>query len=127
MEPIQIKYELIVKGENESKIENKYKGKKEENLITYKEGNIDVMLTFLEEKVVMKRRTEEYEIEMPFQKNGICEGKYHILDMNLPMHLIVTTEKFLVENNTLEIAYHLLLNEESLGWFNFKLEYEVVK
>lgn len=125
MKPIKIKYELTVKGETESTIANSYIGKKEENQIAYKEGNIDVILLFEDRKIVMKRRTDEYEIELPFEENGVCEGKYYIPNMDLYLHLQVTTEKFVNKENEIFIIYKLLLNEEDLGEFDFKLEYEV--
>lgn len=126
MKPVKVFYSLLVRGETENKIENEYKGIKEENKIEFKEGNIDVILTFLENTIIMNRGTEEYEIEMKFEKEGNYEGIYKVVGIPNMMKLMVKTLFFEKIENKIKIDYTLDLNGENLGIFSLTLEYEVL-
>ena len=126
-EKIKIKSYLKVTGDSSCTLENHYTGKKEENKILYKEGEIMVCIAFLEDKIVMSRKTEEYDIELPFVLGKSLEGKYDIAELGGSLPLKVRTSLLKKQDKELEITYHLTIGKEDIGKYEFRLLYEVIK
>lgn len=126
-EKIKINSYLKVTGDSLCTLENEYRGKKEGNELFYKEGDICVHLKIMDDKVIMNRKTDAYEIEMPFLLDEVCQGKYEIPELEGSFDLKVRTSVLEIEKEKLAITYHLTLGEEEIGKYEFKLTYEVIE
>lgn len=98
-----------------------------DNQILYNDGNIKVTLLLNDNKIEMKRVTKEYKIKMFFDLNNETKGTYDILDLNLAMDLFITTKKLEIGKNNIALVYDLKINDEFIGNYDLKLEYEVLK
>ena len=107
-------------------INNNINGICHDNKIIYNDGNIKVTLLLEDNKIEMKRQTKEYTINMLFDTKSETNGEYDILDLNITMDLKVQTKKLEINNNNIIIIYSLKINDEFIGNYDFKLEYEVL-
>lgn len=125
-EKIKINSYLKVTGESLCTLENQYRGRKEGNVLSYKEGDICVHITIFEDKVIMNRKTDAYEMELPFLLNEICTGKYEIPELEGSFDLKVETSLLKIKSGKIEVIYHLHLGGDEIGKYEFKLTYEVM-
>ena len=107
-------------------INNNINGIYHDNKIIYNDGNIKVTLLIQNNKIEMKRETREYKINMLFDTKSETNGEYDILDLNMSMNIYVTTENLEIKDNIIIIMYSLKINDEFIGNYDFKLEYEVL-
>lgn len=112
---------------NHSIVNNNINGLYHDNKIIYNDGNIKVTLLLEDNKIEMKRETKEYEIKMLFDTNIETSGTYNIYDLNIIMDLKVETKKLVINNNIIVIMYSLKINNEFIGNYDLKLEYEVLQ
>lgn len=118
---MKIKCKVSLKNENEIVIDNEvFNGLKNDNKIVYYEKDIKVSI-LLEDKIILKRSNEEYEIKLIFDEQNETEGKYLLKKDNLFLPLYTITDKIIVGNNLLLVNY--CLNDEH---YEFKLEFEVI-
>lgn len=108
-------------------VNNNINGLYHDNRIIYNDGNIKVTLLLEHNKIEMKRETKEYEIKMLFDTNAETSGIYNIYDLNIIMDLKVQTKKIEINNNNIVIMYSLKINNEFIGNYDLKLEYEVLQ
>ena len=64
---------------------------------------------------------------MLFDTNIETNGTYNIYDLNIIMDLKVETKKLVINNNVIVIMYSLKINNEFIGNYDLKLEYEVLQ
>lgn len=107
-------------------VNNNINGIYYDNKIIYNDGNIKVTLLLDDNKIEMKRLTKEYEIKMLFDVNNETIGIYNIFDLNLKMDLEVQTKMLKISNDCIMIMYCLKINNEFIGNYDLKLEYNVL-
>lgn len=89
--------------------------------ITDKVVNI---LTIYEDKVTLKRKCDEYEVEMTFDKNSITTGKYYVKSLGY-FNLEVKTNELVIKDDSIEINYIMSLESQrteflyKLDWRNY--------
>lgn len=126
MAKIKIKTSLNTINEISANINNEIFGEINNNEIIYNEGEIKVIISILDDKITMSRINDDYVIRMEFIKDSITEGLYDIKDVNAKFNLAVETNELTIEDGKIFINYHLNLNNEDMGIFKFKLDYEVI-
>lgn len=126
MEKILIRYLLVKKEDHDQTGHNVYIGNKEKNQIFYMEEEICVMLSIYQNKIVMKRKTSDYEMNMNFILGKEENGSYTLLSYEKTLELEVWTKSLKIEATSFEIVYQLKIEKELIGEFYFMLEYEVV-
>ena len=115
-------------------IENKLKifenevffGIKSGNKISYKENEIIVTILLEDNKIIMKRKSLEYEIYLEFVEKNNSTSKYFLNNNNLWLPLDTFTDKILVDDSNIRIEYELTL-ESTPTQFLFEIKYEVVE
>lgn len=122
----KIKCKLLLKENNSIIIDNEYfLGIKTNNKISYKENNILVTILVLDNKIVMKRVSDEYEITLEFQDQTNTQGKYFANSCNLLLPLNIFTDKILVSDQEIIINYQIKDSQEPTNFY-FKISYEVI-
>lgn len=108
-------------------IYNQYpiKAIKNSHKIIYQENNIHVTIFLYDNKIDMKRKHLEYTIEMSFEKDKICKGKYFIKELGRMLDLETKTLLLSFDDNKIELEYVLSMDNEMVGHFHFSLELEV--
>lgn len=100
------------------------KGVKLENRIVYLENDITVTLLYQDNKIEIKRETDDYIIRLYFEEGKKTEGTYFLKEYQQSLPLQVITNKMFYEENRVEIEYSLSI-EEDFDHFFFTLELEV--
>ena len=126
MAKIKIKTSLNTINEMSANINNEIVGEMNNNEIIYNEGEIKVIITILDDKIIMTRINDDYVIKMEFILNSITEGIYDIKDVNTKFNLAVETNELTINDGMIFVNYHLNLNNEDMGIFKFQLDYEVI-
>lgn len=115
-------------------IENKLKifenevffGIKSGNKISYKENEIIVTILLEDNKIIMKRKSLEYEIYLEFVEKNNSTSKYFLNNNNLWLPLDTFTDKIVVDDSSIKLEYQLKLDKKPTK-FLFEIKYEVVE
>lgn len=126
MAKIKIKTSLNTINEMSANISNEIVGEMNNNEIIYNEGEIKVIITIFDNKIMMSRINDDYVIKMEFILNSITDGVYDIKDVNTKFNLAVETNELTINDGMIFVNYHLNLNNEDMGIFKFQLDYEVI-
>ena len=79
------------------------------------------ILSINENIVTLKRKCDEYEIEMIFDKDNISEGKYFVKTLGY-FNLKVKTKELIIRDDSIEIDYIMSL-EDVQTEFSYKLDW----
>ncbi len=69
----------------------------------------------------LKRKSDEYEIDMTFDKNAKTKGTYYIKTLGY-LNLEIVTNKIIIKDNYIEIDYTMYLENEKTN-FIYKLDW----
>lgn len=117
MPKINLKVKL---DSSEEKLDFKVKGIKDKNKIVYKENDITVTLLISDNKIVMKRVCNEYEINLIFTNDkSVNTSTYSVFGCPKVFELETKTNKLEINDNRLQIDYNLEGND-----FKYILEME---
>ena len=97
-------------------------GIKRKNKITYQNDNILVTVLIDDNKITMKRISDEYNIILSFEEKNNTKGEYFLNNSNLMLPLNIFTDKILVSEKKIEITYKIENNV-----FDFAIDFEVIK
>lgn len=123
MMKIMIKSSLEDIIENE-KNDNNTNGLFNDGIISYMEDNINVLVNIVSEnEVVIKRRCDEYELTLNYNKKDRTKGTYDITNVG-NLELEIETGLLSINENSIVIEYSLGQNNQQYGEFKFCLEYE---
>lgn len=101
------------------------KGIKTNDKIVYKENDINVTILLDNNKIEMKRRTDDYIIELMFLGGKATSGNYHLIEYKNSINLNIETLSSSNQDNKIILDYNLSMAEEFIGHFTFSLEFEV--
>ena len=101
------------------------KGIKTDKKFIYKENNIHVTIVIEDNKIIMKRSTSDYIIELNFINNSYTIGSYYLNEYKKSLKLDIKTNICTYDKNKVYIDYYLNMEKEYLGHFVFSLESEV--
>lgn len=121
MEKVKI-YSLLSNSDNENTtIEALADFDKEKNVIKYKEEDLQVTIQILDNKVLIERKNEEYDLNLVFSQNEKVTCKYQVDFIGLNLEIDVYTKKLEIEENRIYINYELFNDGKSIGIFEYKL------
>lgn len=121
MEKIKI-YSLLSNSDNENTtIEALADFDKEKNIIRYKEEDLQVTIQILDNKVIIERKNEEYDLNLVFSQNEKITCKYQVDFIGLNLEIDVYTKILEIEENRIYINYELFNDNKSIGTFEYKL------
>lgn len=121
MEKIKI-YSLLSNSDNENTtIEALADFDKEKNIIKYKEEDLQVTIQILDNKVLIERKNEEYDLNLVFSQNEKITCKYQVDFIGLNLEIDVYTKILEIEENRIYINYELFNDNKSIGTFEYKL------
>ncbi|MEG0022039.1 MAG: DUF1934 family protein [Bacilli bacterium] len=122
MSKIKLCTELVNKTENEV-FKTETNGIIESNKIKYNDNGITVVITLNTDKIIINRRSEEYDIILPLTLNEKQNGEYKVKQLGT-LNLEVVTKKLEINEKKIEIEYSMILNKTSKTDFFYKIEYE---
>ena len=92
-----------------------------ENIIKYTEEELKVEIKILDNKVIMKRKNLEYDLNLEFKQNEKIRCKYDVKTIGLDLEVDVYTKTLEIDNNRIYIEYELFNDNKSIGKFEYKL------
>lgn len=102
---------------------NEVKGIKTDNIVKFIDGDIVVVLELFEDKINLKRSSNEYNIYMTFKLDELTKGTYKINSLG-SLDLDVKTTLIDIKDNIIEIEYQMIIDNSEVQKFNYKIEYE---
>ena len=105
---------------------NVFYGVKTGNKITYQEDKIMVTILISDNKIIVKRVENDYQILLEFEQQKNNTSKYFINNDNLWLPLDTFTDKILVDDSSIRIKYELKLDNKPTK-FLFEIQYEVIE
>lgn len=121
MSKITLSYKIFSSSSNEEK-EN-IRAIKNDNNITYKLDGIKVNITILNNNIMIKRESNDMELNLEFQNNKSIITSYHIKDLNINIKVETKTKKLVINQNSILINYDLYMNDEFSDNFQYELEW----
>ena len=82
-------------------------GIKLDNKVIYRENDIQVTLLIENNKIIMKRMSSEYTIELIFDKNNNTLSTYSFIGGNKHFNLNTNTREMIINDTKIEIKYIL--------------------
>ena len=116
MKQINLRVKLI---SDEDNIDTIITGYRDNNHITYKDNNVDVVLDKKKKKITMTRKCNEYTIQLNFDKDSKTISTYQVFGGNKKFELETITKELLISDNKIIINYNLEGND-----FSYTLEME---
>jgi len=118
MSKINIKTTLI---SPEGTTENKTKGIKMSNKLSYSENDFKVSIDIIDNSVNMTTKSDEHVLELLFKEGTETKGKYTLLHNNVEVTLNIFTKLLQISDNYIKIRY--VFNEEERL---YEIEYEEI-
>lgn len=108
--------------------ENKYfssevKGIKINNAIKFIDEDVTVVLELNENKINLKRHSNEYNIYMPLELNKKTKGIYRVNNLG-ELNLELEATFINIKDKNIEIEYHMIIENSEIQKFNYKIDYE---
>ena len=99
----------------------------ESNKIKFIDDNkVTVVIEIKDNHLVMTRRSEDYEIVLPFNPKCKEEGKYCVKGIG-NLHLDVETTNLVINPANLLVEYNMILDGETESKFKYTIKYEESK
>jgi hypothetical protein len=114
------KIKVHVSIKNDTLNDNIYNGIIKNNSITYKEEDALVNLLLFKNKIILKRKNEDYILEFFFEENN-SYLKVNLIAYNQVMNVDIDLIKLFYENNKINIVYSI--NGDT---FYYELEYDII-
>ena len=89
--------------------------------VKYSEDDLKVEIKLFENKIVMNRKNDEYDLNLEFILNKKVRCKYEVKSISLNLEIDVYTKKLEIEENRIYINYFLFNDNKSIGTFEYKL------
>jgi len=93
----------------------------EKRIIKYKEENLRVSIEILDNRIIMERKNEEYDLNLDFSLNEKVRCKYQVNSIGLNLEIDVYTKILEIEENRIYVNYELFNDNKSIGTFEYKL------
>ena len=121
MKKIKI-YSILENSDNETtKIEALATYDDKKGILKYSEEDLNVEIELFKDKVIIKRKNDEYDINLEFELNKRIKCKYEVKQIGLNLEIEVLTKKLEIEENRIYINYELFNDNKSIGIFDYKL------
>ena len=92
-----------------------------DNKIKFITDKVMNILDINNDVINLKRKSDEYEIDMTFDKNTKTKGTYYIKTLGY-LNLEIVTNKIIIKDNYIEIDYIMYLENEKTN-FIYKLDW----
>lgn len=92
-----------------------------DNKIKFITDKVMNILDINNDVINLKRKSDEYEIDMIFDKNTKTKGTYYIKTLGY-LNLEIVTNKIIIKDNYIEIDYTMYLENEKIN-FIYKLDW----
>lgn len=102
---------------------NSVNGIKNMNELVFKEEDINVSVSILDKEVIIKRTTDDYELNINFKESLTTFGIYDIKGVG-KIDIKINTKELLITQNSIYLEYEL-----EMGYINsykYELSYEVI-
>ena len=120
----KIKVNALLHNKKDDKFFNSdVTGIKSNNTIKYIDNDVVVVISLDKDNISLKRRSDEYYIDMHFKENTLTEGKYNIKALGF-FNIKVFTSKLIIQDNKIEIEYEIQIEDNSKELFSYKIEME---
>lgn len=121
MEKIKI-YSILSNSDNETTtVEALADYNTNDNTIRYVEEDLKVEIKILEDKILMNRKNDEYDLNLEFELNEKKKCKYQVNSIGLTLDIVVFTKKLEIEDNRIYINYEMYNDNKIIGTFEYKL------
>lgn len=92
----------------------------ENNIFNYYEEDLNVELEVFDNKIILSRKSEDYDLVLEFIKDEKTNTIYEVKSIGLNLSLEVYTKELEIKENIIYINYELFNDKKSIGEFEFK-------
>lgn len=115
-------YSVLSNNDNETTtIEALADFDEQKRIIEYTEEELKVQIQLFNNKILMRRKNDEYDLNLEFEINKSNRCKYQVDSIGLTLEIDVFTKKLEIEENRIYINYELFNDNKSIGVFEYKL------
>ncbi len=115
-------YSVLSNNDNETTtIEALADYDEKEGIIKYVEEDLKVEIKILNNKILMHRKNDEYDLNLTFELNEKIKCKYQVNSIGLNLDIMVYTKKLEIEENRIYINYEIFNDNKTIGIFEYKL------
>ena len=93
----------------------------DKKIIKYKEEELKVSIEIFDNRIIMERKNEEYDLNLDFSLNEKVRCKYEVNSIGLNLEIDVYTKILEIEENRIYVSYELFNDNKSIGEFEYKL------
>ncbi|MBQ6282978.1 MAG: DUF1934 family protein [Bacilli bacterium] len=121
MKKIKI-YSVLSNSDNETTtVEALADYDKKEKIIKYVEEDLKVEIKIQNNRILMNRKNDEYDLNLIFELNEKIKCKYQVNSIGLTLDIVVYTKKLEIEDNRIYINYEMYNDNKIIGIFEYKL------
>ena len=121
MKKIKI-YSVLSNSDNETTtVEALADYDKKEKIIKYVEEDLKVEIQIQNNRILMNRKNDEYDLNLIFELNEKIKCKYQVNSIGLTLDIVVYTKKLEIEDNRIYINYEMYNDNKIIGIFEYKL------
>jgi uncharacterized beta-barrel protein YwiB (DUF1934 family) len=115
-------YSVLSNNDNETTtVEAIAEFDEKEKVLKYTEENLKVEISIFDKRIVMKRKNDEYDLNLEFILDEKKRCRYNLKTLGLDLEIDVLTKTLEIENNRIYINYELFNDNKSIGEFEYKL------
>ena len=115
-------YSVLSNNDNETTtVEAIAEFDEKDKVLKYTEENLKVEISIFDKRIVMKRKNDEYDLNLEFILDEKKRCRYNLKTLGLDLEIDVLTKTLEIENNRIYINYELFNDNKSIGEFEYKL------
>lgn len=115
-------YSVLSNNDNETTtVEAIAEFDEKEKVLKYTEENLKVEISIFDKRIVMKRKNDEYDLNLEFILDEKKRCRYNLKTLGLDLEIDVLTKILEIEDNRIYINYELFNDNKSIGEFEYKL------
>lgn len=90
-------------------------------IISYMEKDLNVKISILDNKLIIERYNDDYDLKLEFEEGKSNNCKYNVKSIGLEIEVCVYTKLLEISNNIIHVLYELFNDNNSIGVFEYKL------
>ena len=113
--------DILIKNNDEEINYKKITALINKEIISFKIGD-DSYNLIINDIIKFNKENNESILDLKFSMNMVTDGIYYIKELNYNMDVRIKTKEVIIEDNRIYIEYNMILQEEDLGNYLFRID-----
>lgn len=113
--------DILIKNNDEEINYKKITALINKEIISFKIGD-DSYNLIINDIIKFNKENNESILDLKFSMNMVTDGIYYIKELNYNMDVRIKTKELIIEDNRIYIEYNMILQEEDLGNYLFRID-----